>query len=202
MAKIQESEKALKALASLLPVVYSALEAATQSTREFFDREDRPIDSYLAPCLVRYYAKQHLDSVGQSVEYDREELSNNGLCLTYNNYLLRIWKSEDGELPVPGQSRPRQAFFQQLPIAINNPEEQLNLAILWEVSSDYNLQRLLLSCPKAGDTTRASVEAYWTIPIPHPALSSPPQSQIDVNEVADLDITRIKPLDLEAEQAR
>ena len=80
--------------------------------------------------------------------------------------------------------------------------EQLHLAILWEVSSDYNLQRLLLSCPKSGDITRASVEAYWTVQVPHPALSSTPQTHIDADEIDDLDIARIDPNEHEAQEAQ
>jgi hypothetical protein len=216
MPVIPESQEALSDLSQLIPVVYSALEAAIQSAREFFDREgNRPIDPYLAPCLVRYYAKRFLIDAGCNAEYEDDvehdegdgefkfhNLSNNGLALTSEKYQIRIWKSDDGKLPVPGPSQPRRAFFQQcLPYDMSLPAEQLGLAILWEVSPNYVLTRLLLSCPKAGDTSRASVEAYWTVPIPHPAFSAivADQSEDHVEEFVDLPIS--KPVDAQAEQA-
>lgn len=73
--------------------------------------------------------------------------------------------------------------------------------MLWDVSSNHNLVGLSLSCPKGGETTRTSVEAYWTVPIPHPALSVKVtvESQDDVETLTDLPIG--KPIDVQAEYA-
>lgn len=214
MPVIPDSQEALSDLSQLIPTVYSTLEAAIQGAREFFDKENRPIDPYLAPCLVRYYAKQFLIAAGCNAEYEDDvehdegdvefkfhNLSNNGLALKSEKYQIRIWKSDDGELPVPGPSQVRQRFFQQLSLDMSVSAERTNLAILWEVSSNYTLIGLLLSCPKAGDNSRASVEAYWTIPIPHPAFSTTvgDQGEDHVEEFADLPIS--KPVDVQAEQA-
>ena len=46
----------------------------------------------------------------------------------------------------------------------------LNLIVLWDVTGLWNLERLTLVCPKAGSTTRESVEEHWEIQMPHPGL--------------------------------
>jgi hypothetical protein len=49
-------------------------------------------------------------------------------------------------------------------------KDRLNLIVLWDLDNLWNLDKLTLVCPKAGGLTRESVEQYWEIQIPHPAL--------------------------------
>ncbi len=196
-----DSEEILKELGPVLPPIYGALEAGTQEAREYFESRETPIDPYLASDLARWRAKQYLDTVGHgisAVEYEREELANNGLCVTYKNkYLVRIRKSANGLLPVPGRSKAMQYFYKQLSFGFFQGAEQdhqpglLNLIILWDATNNYTLKDLVLSCPKDGEDTRASVEAHWYIPIPHPALSVDGQQSADVPD--DLDISLDEP---------
>ena len=127
-----------------------------------------------------------------------EDLANNGLCLVYKNkFLVRIRKSNNGILPVPGPSKVMQAFYQQLSFGFMNGVDQdntaglLNLMFLWDVTADYGLKDLLLACPKAGGATRASVEAYWYMSVPHPALSV--EGPQPIEEPDDLDISLDEP---------
>jgi hypothetical protein len=46
----------------------------------------------------------------------------------------------------------------------------VNLIVIWDVDYRHSFTGLWLACPKAGATTRESVELYWQEPIPHPAL--------------------------------
>jgi hypothetical protein len=122
MPEIPAPAHVLHALAALWPPLYTALEWATQQTRAYFDAERTPVDRHLAPSLVRYQAKRYLARLGHDVQeeageaYAFQTLPNNGLSLAYRGdhlYVLRILKALEGQLPAPGASRARQAFWQQ-----------------------------------------------------------------------------------------
>ena len=189
MSEIPAPEHVLQTLAPVWPPIYTALEWATQQTRAYFDAEGTPIDRHLAPSLVRYQAKRYLARLGHAVQEEEGEayafqtLPNNGLSLSYRGdllYALRILKALDGQLPAPGASRARQAFWhQQLIFDYAAPSAaelrpSLNLLVLWETDAAYTLRRLSLVCPKVGALTRESVAVYWTIEIPHPNVGRAP----------------------------
>jgi hypothetical protein len=186
MSEIPAPEHVLHALAPGWPPLYTALEWATQQTRAYFDAEGIPIDRHLAPSLVRYQAKRYLGQLGHDAQEDDGEAyafqtrPNNGLYLSYRGdhlYALCILKALEGQLPVPGASRARQAFWQQqMRFDYDAPlgaelRPSLNLLVLWESDAAYTLRRLSLVCPKVGALTRESVAAYGTIEIPHPTMS-------------------------------
>jgi hypothetical protein len=187
MPEIPAPAHVLWALAPLWPPLYTALEWATQQARAYFDAEHTPIDRHLAPSLVRYQAKRYLARLGHHAReedegeaYAFQTLPNNGLSLSYRGdhlYVLRLLKALDGQLPAPGASRARQAFWhQQLLFDYDAPSAaelrpSLNLLVLWEADAAYTLWRLSLVCPKVGALTRESVAAYWSIEIPHPAVA-------------------------------
>jgi hypothetical protein len=184
----------LHALAPVWPPIYTALEWATQQTRAYFDAEGTPIDRHLAPSLVRYQAKRYLARLGHDVQeeegeaYTFQTLPNNGLSLSYRGdllYVLRILKALEGQLPAPGASRARQAFWHQQLIfdyaapSVAELRPSLNLLVLWETDAAYTLRRLSLVCPKVGALTRESVAAYWTIELPHPTVARRPTPAAD-----------------------
>jgi hypothetical protein len=157
MPEIPTPAHVLHALAPLWPPLYTALEWATQQTRAYFDAEGTPIDRHLAPSLVRYQAKRSLARLGHNAQEDEGEayafqtLPNNGLSLSYRGdllYVLRILKALEGQLPAPGASRARQAFWhQQLIFDYAAPSAaqlrpSLNLLVLWETDAAYTLRRL------------------------------------------------------------
>ena len=181
----------LAQLQPIVPLVYRAMEGALQKTREFFEDRNVEVDRSLAPNLVRYFAKEFLVAEGQVVieeeeadtaDYELQPLPNNGLCLSFGRHEIRILKSDDGELPAPGQSKSRQTFWnwngQQSfnfsygdePASTSEEEfPNLHLIILWDVAPvKYTLKKLLLGCPTSGDTTKESVSAYFLEEIPHP----------------------------------
>jgi hypothetical protein len=189
MPEIPAPAHVLQALAPVWPPLYTALEWATQQTRAYFDAEGVPVDRHLAPSLVRYQAKRALARLGHDTQeedgeaYAFQTLPNNGLSLSYRGdllYVLRILKALEGQLPAPGASRARQAFWQQqLLFDYDAPSAaemrpSLNLLVLWETDAAYTLRRLSLVCPKVGALTRESVAVYWTVEIPHPAVGRAP----------------------------
>jgi hypothetical protein len=206
MPEIPAPAHVLQALAPVWPPLYTALEWATQQTRAYFDAEGMPVDRHLAPSLVRYQAKRSLAWLGHNAQeedeaYAFQTLPNNGLSLSYRGdllYVLRILKALEGQLPAPGASRARQAFWQQQLIfdyAAPSAAElrpSLNLLVLWETDAAYTLRRLSLVCPKVGGLTRESVAAYWTVEIPHPTVWRPtspaPMPEASVEGRDDLEI--------------
>jgi hypothetical protein len=194
---IPAPEETLAQLTPLIIPLYRSLEASVQEARGFFDDREETVDSYLFPCLVRYHAKLLLEEAGQTADYELDDLANNGLYLRFGGYQIRILKSDNGKLPVPGTSRPKQEFYSQqlefdfMPAETGEPTRSLlNLVVLWDVSGLRNLEKLTLVCPKAGSTTRDSVEQHWEIQIPHPAHLQEPMPRVEA--VEDLEIS-LKP---------
>ena len=170
----------------LLIVIHQAFEEAVPKAKDFFELQEKSIDRYLFPNIVRYYLKELLQSAGFSIEMDEDEeslieyqfqrLVNNGLSGTFNWFRFRILKTDHGELPVPGPSKPKQQYYnQQLPLHFGMPFDEYtktvhpNLIILWEVDAHHDFLRLRLACPKTGGTTRGSVQGYFNEPVPHSA---------------------------------
>jgi hypothetical protein len=214
MPEIPALAHVLHALAPLWPPLYTALEWATQQTRAYFDTEGVPIDRHLAPSLVRYQAKRALARLGHDAQEEEGEayavqtLPNNGLSLSYRGdhlYVLRLLKALEGQLPAPGASRARQAFWQQQLLfdydapAAAELRPSPNLLVLWETDAAFILRRLSLVCPKVGGLTRESVAVYWTVEIPHPAVAwaqMPPVSRAPAGSMEpwdDLEIRRRQP---------
>ena len=185
-----DPQEILESLTSLIPHLYHSLEAAIQAARSFFDERNEKPDPYLFPCLVRYHAKLLLREREQAADYEFDDLANNGLYLVFGEYPIRVLKSDDGRLPVPGNSKAKQEFYNQqlsftfMPGSVTLPMSRMNLVVLWDTDSLWNLERLTLVCPKAGGVTRESVETHWEIQIPHPALLE--TAMVPTNAAGDL----------------
>lgn len=170
---------------ALLQILYAAFEGATQQAREFFDLLGEQPNPFLYPSLVRYFVKRHLDAQGhatedEQAEYERDEIANNGLMVSYQGpsarrYAVRMLKADNGGLPPPGDSQTKQRFYSQQQLAFafiktNDPlAGVLNLVVLWEITVNYNFWELQLSCPSNGMNTRRVAHDHWTVSVPHPA---------------------------------
>jgi hypothetical protein len=169
----------------LLIRTYEVMERVIPQAKEFFMKEDKPVDIYLFNDLVRHYAKEMLQDSGFTVEDDVEEVAeyrfkalvNNGLSGKFNGHLFRILKADHGSVPMP-ESGTKKEFYNQhrqltLPLDAADSEPGMkvrpNILILWEVDSQYNFLRLRLACPKAVGKTLESLEVYFNEPLPHAA---------------------------------
>src|SRR4029453_6126771 len=84
-------------------------------------RPKAPPSTGTSRLVVRYQAKRALAQLGHAAQeedeaYAFQTLPNNGLSLSYHGdhlYVLRILKAPEGQLPAPGASRARQAFWYQ-----------------------------------------------------------------------------------------
>ena len=106
MEDIPSGQEALADLSGAIATIWSALDSAILETKEFFEERGAPIDRSLAPNLIRYVVKRRLNAQGQiaedeeSLDYEMQTLPNNGLCMEYGRYQLRILKADNGELPI------------------------------------------------------------------------------------------------------
>ena len=189
--QILSASEALAELAPLIPVIYQALEIGAQKACEYFEQEEKDLDTSLAPSIVRFQAKHYLDEHGheaiQEEDYDREGVRNNGLAVFYRGIHLRIWKASHDKLPA-GLSKSRQEFFaQQLTLfpsenaSVLQPTK-LNLIILWNTTSAYTLTELRLICPKKSGKTLDSIETHWDELIPLPIPQEQPMMPNTVDE--------------------
>ena len=190
MNRIPAFEEVLDELAQVFPAVYSALEVGIVKTKEYIAQEEREDDKKrnrsFAPCLIRYQAINALEKNNKGITIvdepdvmSVEDVANNGLMISYGKYNVRILKSNNGELPTPGHSKRRQAYYNQqfcFDFHYKNVESELeypdkiNLLILWNINKDYILDELSLAYPKTGGYTKASVDSYWHGPIPDSLL--------------------------------
>lgn len=199
------ADDGIKELSGILPTINEALGYGINMAANYcksHDKEQR-VDPYLAPDLTRFHVKKVLEDAGYTVTNIQGEVNiglkqipNNGLLISFGKFNLRILKSNNGTTPVPGKSKVKQEYYNQLNI-FNTTEikdSKINLILLWEVDSAWDLSELLLVYPKAGGLTKKSVEIFWQVSIPESILipSNPLSKQYIPNTVPDLPIT-LKP---------
>jgi hypothetical protein len=169
---IPTPEKTLADLSWLHPEIYRAFEHGVYKGKTHFDSENLEWDASAFSTIVRLHAKSYLKTKNlDAVEIEHVNLS--GLSLRVPKYQIKMWKSEGSDLPVPGDSEPKQEFYQQ-PLFPNGTQQlnPLRLAVLWNIDWQKNLAAVWLVCPKYGD--EKSAEAHWCVKIPDPALASVP----------------------------
>jgi hypothetical protein len=188
----------LERVSPIVPVLYQAIEKAGEQVRNFFATdanqkgEKGPIvDPYLAPALLRFYAKHYLDQAGHDVEaFGRDDVPNNGLLVRWKGLHLKILKAHNGGVPPPGDSEPKQDYYNQQLALLPSPSQQAdytpiewNLLVLWDASPAYEIKDLILALPKFGRDSR--VETHWSGTIPYPILGIEPESSRDDQVAAD-----------------
>jgi hypothetical protein len=191
----------------LLIRTHEVMEKVIPQAKEFFVREDKPVNAYLFNDLIRYHAKDLLQGSGFNVEDDMEEvneyefkaLCNNGLFGKFNGHFFRILKADQGSVPMPTSDKRREFYTQppQLPLPLDALDKRgmktgYNILILWEVDNQYNFLRLRLACPKAVGKRRESLEVYFNEPLPHAAemikTKAPAIATSEYSE--DIEVTR------------
>jgi hypothetical protein len=204
---IPEPEEIIERYLPLLKVLVAALRDGTRHAREYADWQKEQIDRVLGPSLVRKGAMRFLvnrevavaeesaEGAEGSIDYETEQLSNLGLAVATDGARFRILKSDQGRLPPPGPSTKRQQFWAQqgslFPISKSDNGATtgvVNFVLHWNADREYGLSRVYLACPKAGGTSRASVESYWDEPIWPKGMAAIGGTTQAEAEVDDLDI--------------
>jgi hypothetical protein len=178
-------ESVLETLQPLLVTLTDACSEGTIHVSEYANSQNEPIDYTLAPNLVRHKVKRYLTARGQDAKNEEEEpdfkpdgIPNNGICIRLPGFVVRVLKSaDDGSVPAPGDSLPRQNFYNQRQAILDfeefrngNKQAQPTWGVIfhWLVDKDYNLLRLSIALPTS-HASKASPkpecffdEPFWT----------------------------------------
>ncbi len=173
-----DPEQVLADLQDVTAAIWDALEAGVQHAREYFDSRGLDVDPFVAADLTRFEAKRLLEQQQHEAEFERRELSNNGLRVlaTRNGrlYDLRIRRADGGLLPTVQSDAMAAFYYQPVLEGIELAHaESINLVILWETPSNYSqITAMNMACPRAGGEYREDVHAHWYTPIPHPVTTT------------------------------
>lgn len=184
--QLPEPKEILRLYMPLLRTLVAALLQGARHARAYADWMDEPVDRTLAPALVRKEAKRFIsrrtesDSTTQvadeEVEFEPEYLPNLGIAVAVDGLRIKLLKSDNGSLPVPGPSQKRQQYYAQQWSLFSadtdsdadttandesNDPLRANLVMHWVPDDEYNLSRVYLACPTAGGLTRSSVQSEW-----------------------------------------
>src|SRR5258708_24697432 len=161
----------------LQSTMYRVMDAATTNAFSYFYGEQVPVDAFLLPDLVRFWAKRYFQEVKDV--HNVADLPNNGLRLHLPDSILRIWKSADGKISNPRATKQKSDYLTQstvtqlklplgdIPLLYEIPQllgSPLRLAVLWSLNSASEPE-LLLACPKRIITNSDDVEFHWKLPI-------------------------------------
>jgi hypothetical protein len=167
-----EPDQELHAFEPLSRLLYDAFEVSSDLACKFFEDQNKDIDPYLFPNLVRYHVKSFLAERAHLIaSMSRGELGNNGLALRFAGRFYRIWKVPLPAFPLAGRTSATLNFLNQwqLPMVFDPASGVMtfsNRTVLWAVDSNYRLSVLHLACPMKA--TRQDSEVYWSVHIPHP----------------------------------
>lgn len=164
--KIPNPSETMDELRDLVAIIYRSLEHGVYEAREHFEVKSLQPEASVFSTLVRLHAKDYLLREDPNA-FLVEDINLCGLSLQLPNHWIKIWKSEDAELPLPGDSAPKQDFYQQSLFPEGSVPKPLHLAVLWNLDSLNNLSALWLVCPESGDENSATF--HWRLQIPHPA---------------------------------
>ena len=171
--------------------MWEALEAGTADAHDYFEGHGEDVNRTLYPSIVRYRAIQVLESAGvEAVEFERENIANNGIEIQHGRYRLRVLKAEDGDVPRAGSSSRKRNFYHQGTLfPATDGASVTNLVVLWDYDGQ-GITELVLACPMAAESKKAGVRVAWTTPIPHPADAAAGSAVVDDEEGdEDLPIT-------------
>jgi hypothetical protein len=173
----------------LLTICNSLLDAA-RWTQDFYKRagEHKP-DRSLSPNLMRYFALRYLDNAGHALlglasDYEREEISNNGIMVSWQRYQVRVRKAVDGFVLPPPASDALDSYYSQEQLSLALPETpsdppDIRLMLLWDVDLDYSITSFTLALPRTGG---ADPDVYWLVPLAIEQLTK-------IEETNDLELT-------------
>ena len=218
---VPEAHQLLDDLRHLTNAVQEYLPQAAEIVLPYFKNRKREVSRPLVSNMIRYELKALLLEAGipvtdeedaegltylsENEKVPMEPIANDGLEGTFKGYRFKILRSDDGQLPTPGYSERKQAFYgQQLAlfaVAPGDPPVHLNVVLLWSFDPNYRIPRLYLSVPRQGGKTRRSVKAYYTVPVPNPIdhmtgkrtqpLQAPQELSIGIKENAPITTSKV-----------
>ena len=159
--------EAVRTLQPIIPSIFNALEAGLEATtdqhsRALFARRDDP-HYYLH--TVRRVAIERLRELGLQATSERNRLfvPMSGLLLNHAGLSIRVMHSDAGphtqpQIPIPGRSRRKQAFWRQQSFDGVQAE---NLLLLWRDDAGVLVDPMTLVRTLGGDHRRPSLKVHW-----------------------------------------
>ena len=208
----------LKDIHPLSTALYEYFAEGVRLALPYFRQRHLPVNDTLLTIMVRFEVRRQLIANGvpveddvetQSEEVEMESLALLGLSGFYNGYDFKVFKSNDGLLPI-AVSDLRQDFYRQqlrmhLPPESSTAEPtsaKLNIAILWRFDTSWTNVDLTLAVPKTGGPARRFVSAYYTVPVAHPVTTIVAPVSPVVQNLSDEPVVTIKTPELETGEQR
>jgi hypothetical protein len=153
---IPSLEQALEDIRPIIGRLIAAFDHATGEARA--TAEEREYDGSYFSHQVRFEAKMELKGSGiEAEDCELEDTPNTGICIAHPGYSIRVLRSQDGEIPDPGDSDRRKRFLEQQSEQLNlfqedqtpghSPErEPTHLVMLWETVGRF-FSGFWLICP-------------------------------------------------------
>jgi hypothetical protein len=158
--------EAVARLQPAVPAIFDSLQYGVSSAAEDHARHryDRSVDPHLFMHSARRAACERFKELGilaTTEDGRRSRLQMSGIRLEHQVLHLWVLSSQDGSVPVPGRSRPRQQFWRQEPTL----DGQDNLLLLWSDTAGKVNDPLYLIRPLGGDHRRKSLVVDWEGPL-------------------------------------
>lgn len=202
---IPSFEEVLEHYRPLWIVLYQAADAAMPEAAEKFRSGQCEFDGGVHAGNVRLFMRNYLDKHGsRSIaaadegDYEREPVNNCGLAIRYRDIYVKIYKSDNGEMPQV-RTKAQRSHYQQPEgfqptlwslicrdgaILANDVVSfgPLNLVAHWHVADppSLRLENLFLALPNGTGNP-----PHWSKPLPNPVLSF-----AGVDASADTDATK------------
>lgn len=166
METTAQQKRVQEDLSPLLPSLYRYIDAGCAAAREYFLGQRAPVDSALASHIVRWSFLQTLRTEGALLNVGTiEELGMSGVSFWYNGYHMRMWKTDDDDVTRLASSSTKEAFCTQLKFWDTELSTVLNLAILWDVDTEWHLRFLQIG-PPVSQEGRFVLDWHWDISLP------------------------------------
>lgn len=166
----------------LWTTLYVVAEEALGDAAQKFRTGQNSFDGGVHAADARLNMKDRLDKrLGIEVEFEREQVNNCGLSIRYRDAYVKVYKSNDGEMP-PAQTKAQKRHYPQprwlkrslwsLMLPGQEDEEfslgELHLVAHWHIAPPPSLRfiNLMLALPNG-----VGNPPFWNKPLPNPILS-------------------------------
>jgi hypothetical protein len=171
----------LSSIKGLTDRIHVGLYRLLPITRGYFESLALPVEKTLHAMLTRHRLRHQLSD--QQIDARNEETSderifdvrgvpNCGLVISGSNYVLRILKWRNGELP-PASTKGRYDFYQGNLFAFEtndpfpeSPVPPLNLVAAWETNEEHELRSFSVVCPWGEIDNRVQSKWWRTLDLP------------------------------------
>lgn len=173
-------EESLKRVSRILPHLHPAFEHAVFQSTNYMETNKLDYDVNSMYMMIRLHVKNYLAK--RNIPHLKlEDYSLEGLSFFFDDGddRWRTWKADNYELPPPGTSATKQAYYNtqySLPFNGREAKEINRFAILWNLGPK-NEVKLWLVCPKSYDDETKKADSWWFVALDDPTLAiAPPPS--------------------------